>query len=295
MKYLAVLLAILSAGSAWGAALMNYVPTGVSVYANYTRDRGSISHRIYKDYEGAEPVTATLSFTDQTREKTKMHIRKVINKYKGLDHGSITLSGPNGGTLRLNDKYSITAHYEPGYGDGSEQPYIADGDEYLYLPGIGDSDHQGMIINCGVPVKIEGISENSQVTLGSRMLIHPPGDLSPSTLVEVDFECRWHLRAIYSLSLSLDKTVLTIEDKVGSNTIYNNTLRVSGNGGAVLITIDNPMQADISTSFSDSRLNVLTTTAIPTMEGTTVPFYVVAQNTRAGSRTYKVNFTAAYV
>ena len=296
MKYLAVLLAILSAGSAWGAALINYVPTGVTVYANYKRDRGSIQHSYYNEFVGSEPVHAAINFTDQpSDERTKMHIRGVFNKYKGLENGSFTLNGPNGGTLRLNDKYSITAYYEPGYGDGAEQPYIADSGQYLYLPELGASDQQGLIIRCGVPGNIVGISENSQLTLGSRILMHPPGDISPSTTVEVDFLCTWHLRSNYILSLSLDKTVLTIADKVGSHTIHNNTLYVSGNGGAVQITIDNPEQEDISTAFSDTRLNVLTTTAKPAMEGTTVPFYVVAQNTRAGSRTYKVNFTAAYV
>ncbi|WP_214294221.1 hypothetical protein, partial [Escherichia coli] len=70
---------------------------------------------------------------------------------------------------------------------------------------------------------------------------------------------------------------------------------VSGNGGAVLITIDNPAQEDINTSFSDTNPDVLTTTAKPTAVGTTVPFYVAVKNTRAGSRTYNVNFTAAYI
>lgn len=107
--------------------------------------------------------------------------------------------------------------------------------------------------------------------------------------------CKWHLRANYKLSLSLEKTVMQIVDTVGSNTVHNNKLVIAGNGGAVQITIDNPSQEDISTSFSDTKPHVLTTTATPTTAGTTVPLYVTVLNTRAGSRTYNINFTAAYI
>lgn len=294
MKYLAVLLAILSAGSAWGAELVNYVPTGVTVTAEYRREQGKIRHTYYQQYDSF-PVTASLNFTDKHDVISIMSDVVVRNEYQGLDNGSFTLSGPNGGTLFLNDKFSITANYDPAYGDRDRIPFTSGSLENAYLPPTGSSYQQQLLIRCGVPMNIRGVSKESQLKLGTHVTLHPPGDLSPSTYLDVYFTCKWHLRAVYSLSLSLEKTVLTIMDKVGSNTIHNTKLRVTGNGGAVVITIDNPMPEDISTSFSDTLTDVLTTTAKPSMEGTTVPFYVVVQNTRAGSRTYNVNFTAAYV
>ena len=133
------------------------------------------------------------------------------------------------------------------------------------------------------------------MTLGARVYVNPPSDLSSSRRRLIKVECKWYLREIYRLSLDLEKTVLQIVDIVGGNTVHHNTLRVAGNGGTVQITIDNPVQEDISTSFSATKHNVLTTTTTPTMAGTTVPFYVAVLNTRAGSRTYNINFTAAYI
>ncbi|EKQ3397097.1 TPA: hypothetical protein ACF21L_005047 [Escherichia coli] len=178
--------------------------------------------------------------------------------------------------------------------DGEQIPHTPGEKEHAYLPTSGSSDKQRVRVDCGVPENITGDNEATWLSYGTSIQFRQTGTGALYTPI-IRSLCRWDLRAIYNLSLSLEKTVMEIVDKVGSNTTHENTLHVTGNGGAVRITIDNPEQADISASFSEINPRILTTTAKPTMDGTTVPFYVVVQNTRAGSRSYNVNFTAAYI
>lgn len=295
MKYLAVLLAILSAGSAWGAELVDYVPTSVTVSADYKLGYDRIVS-YYKHYDTSENVVETIPFTDHEHDKLPMSVFSAINKFEtNLNEGTFNLSGPNGITVFLNDLFSLTAQYMPWYGAGEKIPYDHDALSNAYIPAQGASDQQRLIIRCGAPRNIKGLDRASYMAMGALLYLSPPGDPSITRMRTVNVLCNWQLRANYRLSLSLEKTVMQIVDTVGSNTVHNNKLHVAGNGGAVQITIDNPAQEDISTSFSDTKPHVLTTTATPTMAGTTVPLYVAVLNTRAGSRTYNINFTAAYI
>lgn len=295
MKYIAVLLAILSAGSAWGGELINYVPISLDVRGSYYKGptHPVVEHTAH--VAAAEPHMLSMVFNDKPGAKRPLNISAVRNIYEGLENGDLTVSGPNGPQLRINDNFSMDASYVPGYRHFDKIPYRHDNLSDVYLPSSSSSESQSLNIICNVPQNIKGSKGAEQLKLGASILLIPKDNNALTEQRSIVGECTWHLRAIYSLSLTLEKTVMSIVDKVGSTTIHNNKLHVSGNGGAVLITIDNPAQDDINTSFSDTNPNVLTTTTTPTAVGTTVPFYVAVKNTRAGSRTYNVNFTAAYI
>lgn len=295
MKYIAVLLAILSAGSAWGGELINYVPISLDVYGSYRKGPNNVVVEHTHHVATAEPHLLSMVVNDKTGAKRPLYISGVRNIYEGLDNGDLTVSGPNGPQLRINDHFSIDASYVPGYRHFDEIPYSHGDLSDLYLPSSSSSETQSLNILCNVPKNIKGSQGAVQLKLGASILLIPKDNDFITEQRSIVGTCTWHLRAIYSLSLTLETTVMSIVDKVGSTTIHNNKLHVSGNGGAVLITIDNPAQEDINASFSDTNPDVLTTTAKPTAVGTTVPFYVAVKNTRAGSRTYNVNFTAAYI
>ncbi|HBB4348542.1 TPA: hypothetical protein KBN24_004554 [Escherichia coli] len=295
MKYIAVLLAILSAGSAWGGELVNYVPTSLTIYGSYSVGLKPIVQHTQPWDNPSGPVTLTMVVNDKPTAKTPLRIDSVRNVYEGFENGVFTISGTNGPKLWINDNFTMTASYTPGYSHFAEIPYIHDDLTNLYLPPNGSSEQQKMHVYCDLPQNIKGTSGSVEVKLGASILLIPAGTIDIRVQRSIVGTCTWQLRAIYSLSLTLEKTVMSIVDKVGSTTIHNNKLHVAGNGGAVLITIDNPAQEDINTSFSNTQPDVLTTTTKPSVDGTTVPFYVAVKNTRAGSRTYNVNFTAAYI
>lgn len=294
MKYLAVLLAILSAGSAWGAELIRFAPTGVTVRFYYEGAYGPIPTQT-QTYETNDPVSTMFYFEDKDRSVpvgvSVMYSKQII---KGGANLTFNVRGRTGQLVQLNDNYTASAYMSASFVDGGQIPHTSGDKEHAYLPTSGSSDKQHVRVDCGVPENITGDNEATWMTYGTSIHFQQTGSGALfSPLIKTI--CTWDLRAIYNLSLSLEKTVMEIVDKVGSNTSHENTLHVTGNGGAVRITIDNPEQADISASFSEINPRILTTTAKPTMDGTTVPFYVVVQNTRAGSRSYNVNFTAAYI
>ncbi|EID2724135.1 hypothetical protein K8W47_004385 [Escherichia coli] len=294
MKYLAVLLAILSAGSAWGAELIRYVPTRVHVDFIYHGPTGSIPRQT-KTFETTEPVSAEFYFEDKDRsDPAGVEVHSAKQSITNGPNGTFDVRGLTGQTVHLNKNYKVIASMVYSKGDGGYMPVNSGEKEHAYLPTSGSSDVQKVRVDCGVPENIIGNNKATGLNFGTTISFKQTGVGLVNTPITTAV-CRWDLRAIYNLSLSLEKTVMEIVDQVGSNTTHENKLHVTGNGGAVRITIDNPEQADISASFSEINPSVLTTTANPTMDGTTVPFYVVVQNTRAGSRTYNVNFTAAYI
>lgn len=294
MKYLAVPLAILSAGSAIGAELINYVPTRVELRAYYQM-LGSYKAELHKYFDTNTPIELTGDFVDKpTTSTTPMLIAHANNIKSG--RFTYDASGPIGGTVFLNNNYEITVQHDRTKDDSDDIGYTHSGQQYLFLPAKGSSDSQRFKIRCPELRNIRGEIGASFMTLGAALNIQPansPVDVRTQRLI--NFRCVWHLQAVYNLALTLEKTEMSIVGAVGSITKHINKLHVTGNGGAVHITIDNPSQKELSTSFSETDPNVLTTTSTPTMEGTTVPIYLVVQNPRAGTRTYNVRFSAAYL
>ncbi|HHI2105769.1 TPA: hypothetical protein ACP4ZK_005088, partial [Escherichia coli] len=281
MKYLAVLLAILSAASAWGADLIDYVPSSVTVTATYKLDVDDRKASYYKHYATGDSVEASVPFSDRERERLQMTVYNAVNDIRtDLRDGTFALSGPNGITVFLNDVFSLTARYMPWYSDGQSIPYDHDAMSNAYIPAHDDSDQQRLRIRCGAPSHITGQPGATYLYLGAILYLQPPGDPSISNMRTIDVLCKWHLRANYRLSLTLEKTVMQIVGTAGSTAVHNNKLLVTGNGGPVQITIDNPSQEDLSTSFSGVKPHVLTTTTTPTLAGTTLPLYVAVLNTR---------------
>lgn len=293
MKYLAVPLAILSAGSAIGAELINYVPTRLEIRGDYEM-LGSYKAEIHKYFDTNTPIQLTVEFVDKpSSSKTPMIIKYPHN----LKSGNFTYdsSGPIGGTVFLNDNYEITLQHDRTKDDSAEISYIHSGQTNLFLPSKGSRDNQRFVVRCPELRNIRGESGADFMKLGATVNIQPTTGVTLTNQRLVSFTCLWHLQPVYNLDLTIEKTEMSIVAAVGSSPKTINKLTLTGNGGPVEITIDNPSPKEISTTFSETDPNALTTTSTPTMEGTTVPFYVNVQNTRAGTRTYTVRFSAAYI
>ncbi|HAV9203644.1 TPA: hypothetical protein JLF26_005096 [Escherichia coli] len=293
MKYLAVPLAILSAGSAIGAELINYVPTRLEIHGVYQM-LGSYKAEIHKYFDTNTPIQLTVDFVDKpSSSKTPMIIKYPHN----VKSGSFTYdsSGPIGGTVFLNDNYEITVQHDRNKDDSADISYIHSGQTNLFLPYRGSSDNQRFVVRCPALRNIRGEIGANLMKLGATVNIQPTTGVTVYNQRLVSFTCLWHLQPVYNLDVTIEKTEMSIVGAVGSSPKTINKLILTGNGGAVQITIDNPSPKEISTTFSETDPNALTTTSTPTMGGTTVPFYVHVQNTRAGTRTYTVRFSAAYI
>ncbi|HFD3178046.1 TPA: hypothetical protein ACF21L_005073 [Escherichia coli] len=293
MKYLAVPLAILSAGSAIGAELINYVPTRLEIRGVYQM-LGSYKAEIHKYYDTNTAIQLTAELVDKpSSSQTPMQILY----HQNVKSGSFTYdaSGPIGGTVFLNANYEITVQHDRNKDDAADISYIDSGQTNLFLPSKGSSDPQRFVVRCPALRNIRGEVGADLMKLGATLNISPTTGVTVYNQRLVSFTCLWHLQPVYNLDLTIEKTEMSIVGAVGSSPKTINNLTLTGNGGAVQITIDNPSPKEISTTFSETVPNALTTTSTPTMGGTTVPFYVNVLNTRAGTRTYTVRFTAAYI
>ncbi|HGG2421378.1 TPA: hypothetical protein ACJFS2_004116 [Escherichia coli] len=294
MKYLAVLLAILSAGSAWGADMKRYVPKSVTIDFRYTGPNGSLEKQS-TTIETTEPQIKWFYFEDKNRAD-----RVGISPYTATQQiyngpgGTFDIRGQTGQMTFFNDNYSASTYLHAEYGNNASTPIFSGEKQYAYLPTSNSTDNQKIRVNCGVPENISGPTNAPYIFLTTTLQMEQDG-VGAVYVPEITATCRWYLTEVIDLSISLEKNVMEISGIVGNNKTYKNNVHVTGNSGPVTITIVNPEKTDISVSFSDSNDSVLTTTATPATSGATVPFYVVPKNTQAGSRSYNVNFTATYV
>lgn len=298
MKYLAVFLAVLSAGRAYGGEPIRFVPEQLTMTISYLPTGGGAEQKIKKTFNGAEPRVAWMSITDKPYPDRKPTIVPDFGVGR-IEPTSVAwtydkINGNTGVRAFLNENYSVATYLDPAFGgtQTSLPLYISDRSSN-YIPTSDDPYQQQVQAFCGVPENIMNDDGYPYFSTGVRLAFtqDTPG-LVRSPVVHVG--CLWQLRPIYDLSLTLEKETMLIEDKSGSTKVYDNSITVTGNGGPATIHIANPSSTDVSVSFSVSEADVLTYTARPTPGGTAVPFYVLVKNTKAGSRTYSVNFTASY-
>lgn len=299
MKYLAVLLAVLSAGRAYGAEPTRFVPEQLTMIVGYTPTGGGTEQTTKKTFTGAEPQVLWLNITDKPYPDRKPTIvpdfgRGAIQpNNKGWKYDKI--NGLTGVEAYINDNYGVSTFMNSAYGAAQTSlPLLYSGDRNNnFIPTSDDPYQQRVKGYCGVPENIMNddgypyliFVTNLDFTQDSPGAVHTPN---------ARVSCMWYLRPIYDISLTLEKEIMMIEDKSGSDKVYDNTINVYGNGGPATIKVVNPSSSDISVSFSVTNADVPTYTATPTRDGTAVPFYVMVKNTTPGSRSYSVNFTAAY-
>lgn len=294
MKYLAVLLAILSAGSAWGAEMKRYVPKSVTIKFMYTGPNTTLPTQT-KTIDTTDPQIVWFYFEDKNRsERVGLTPDQAIQTIYNGPGGTFDVRGQTGQMTFFNDNYSVAAYLHAEDGTGVSTPIYSGEKQYAYLPTTNSTDQQKIRVNCGVPENITGMKTVKNIILSNTLYMKQDGVGLVNT-PEISTQCIWNLTEVIDLSISLEKKVMEISGIVGDNKTYKNNVYVAGNSGPVTITIVNPEKTDISVSFSDSNDSVLTTTASPATSGTTVPFYVVPKNTQAGSRSYNVNFTATYI
>lgn len=300
MKYLAVLLAVLSAGRAYGADPTRFVPEKLLMTVSYTKAGGGDGGRIDKTFSGAEPRDLWLNINDRTGEYGRITITPEFGTASVQPPSSgwkyDKLRGLTGVHALFKDDYGVSTYMRSEWGGTSQTSLMLgfSGDRNSnFLPDSDDPYQQRIKGSCGVPENISNINGYPYLIINTTLPFTQdrPGAVHTPT---VTVSCMWYLRPIYDISLTLEKETMMIEDTTGSNKVYDNSVTITGNGGPATIKVANPSTSDISVSFSVTNDSTLTYTAKPTPTGTKVPFHVMVKNTKAGSRSYTVNFTAAY-
>ena len=300
MKYLAVFLAVLSAGRAYGAEPTRFVPEELRMTVSYMKAGGADGGRIVKIFSGAEPRDLWLDINDRTGEYGRVTITPEYGSARVEPVSSEwkydQLRGLTGVHVLYKDNYGVSTYMKDKWGGNTQTGLMLgfSGDRTSnFLPDSDDPYQQRIKGSCGVPENISNNDGYPYLALSTTLPFTQdrPGLVrSPTVMVS----CLWTLRPIYDISITLEKETMMIEDTSGSNKVYDNSVTMTGNGGPATIKVVNPSPSDISVSFSVTDDSMLTYTAKPTPAGTKVPFHVMVKNTKAGSRSYTVNFTAAY-
>ncbi|HAX6729956.1 TPA: hypothetical protein JTO97_004764 [Escherichia coli] len=300
MKYLAVLLAVLTAGSACGAELIKLVPEELKMRVWYVPSGANRPDFTYtKVFTGAKPQVLWLDITDKPYADRKVNIEPVSGA--GLiqpEHGNWyydKINGETGVYAFLNENYGVGTYMNRAYGAPQDKlSLVYEGNKNAnFLPPSGATVQQKVKGSCGVPENLKTDVGRSHFITTVKLSFTQDGGggvESPSAFVR----CQWSVRPVYDIDLKLEMETMTINGTSGSNRVYDNRITVTGNGGPATIKIVNPSSRDVSVSYSDTDDGVLSKTTRPTPGGTTVPFYVLVKNTKAGTRSYNVNFTAEY-
>lgn len=300
MKYLAVFLAVLSAVRAYGAEPTRFVPEELTMTVIYEKAGGGDAQRQRTVFSGAEPRDLWLNISDRTGQ----YGRITITPESGSARVSPTssewkydqLRGLTGVHAFFNENYGVSTYMRDEWSGLTQTGLMLgySGDRTSnFLPDADDPYQQRIKGSCGVPENISNIDGYPYLNISTTLPFTQdrPGLVRSPT---VTVSCMWRLRPIYDISLTIEKETMMIKDTSGSNKVYDNSVTITGNGGPATITVVNPSTSDISVSFSVTDDSTLTYTAKPTPAGTKVPFHVMVKNTKAGSRSYTVNFTAAY-
>lgn len=301
MKYLAVLLAVLTAGSACGAELIKLVPEELTMRVWYNDAlTNSTTYDTTWTFTGAKPQNIWLDITDKPHEGHKVNIVPVPGAAfidpEGVNWYYDKINGATGVTAFLNEDYGVGTYMKEEYGVPQDQlPLVYHGDKNNnFLPPASKPIQQKVKGSCGVPENLRSDDARYQFfTTTVRLSFTTDGGgaiHSPNAWVR----CQWSVRPVYDIDLKLEMETMTINGTSRSNRVYDNRITVTGNGGPATIKIVNPSSRDVSVSYSNTDDGVLSKTTRPTPGGTTVPFYVLVKNTKAGTRSYNVNFTAEY-
>lgn len=301
MKYLAVLLAVLTAGSACGAELIKLVPEELTMRVWYNRSGdNSTTYDTTWHFTGAKQQNIWLDISDKPHTDRKVNIvpdpGAAFIDPEGVNWYYDRINGDTGVYAYLNDNYGVGTFMDPAYGAPRDQlSLVYQGDKNNnFLPPNSKPIQQKVKGSCGVPENLRSDVEHYQFfTTTVKLSFTQDGGgaiHSPSAWVE----CKWTIRPVYDIALKLEMETMTINGTSRSNRVYDNRITVTGNGGPAIIKIENPSSRDVSVSYSDTDDGVISISTRPTPGGTTVPFYVLVKNTKAGTRSYNVNFTAEY-
>ena len=300
MKYLAMILALLSAVPASGADRIKYVPTQLKMTFKYMKARTDTLLTQERVFNKAQGTGQIFVFEDHPlTEKLPIKLHRRESSLKSSLGRTLSYGFYNTTSLRVvynNAGYSVKVDAQNTYGDHDNVTGPITGSEAdRYLPAQGQTADQRGVAYCDVPINVVG-----PITT-DPWIEHEVGILMSNTTTFTHISpgafltCHWTLSPVYDLSISLEKSIMNIEGAVGGSRSYTNRVVLSGNGGPARVTIGNQHQDDISVSFSDKDEAIATAIVTPSMTGTRKTFYVVVKNATAGNRSYSVNFTADYV
>ncbi|EOY7733906.1 hypothetical protein ACQLRR_005214 [Escherichia coli] len=302
MKYLAVLLAVLTAGSACGAELIKLVPEKLEMRVTYKRARDNVTaFEETRTFTNIQPqYKHMLAIYDKPYTDRKVNIEPLpgaalIQPEDGNWYYD-RITGETGVYAFLNETYGVGTYMDRAYGVPQDKlPLVYEGNKNnSFLPPSSAPAQQWVTGYCGVPENLKtDVARYQFFTTTVKLSFTQDGGgavQSPTALVR----CQWSVRPAYDIALKLEMETMTINGTSGSNRVYDNRITVTGNGGPATIKIVNPSSRDVSVSYSDTDDGDLSKTTRPTPGGTTVPFYVLVKNTKAGTRSYNVNFTAEY-
>ncbi|HAV9203511.1 TPA: hypothetical protein JLF26_004943 [Escherichia coli] len=167
-------------------------------------------------------------------------------------------------------------------------------DEDRFIPGINNQtdSFMGSII-CEMPKEIKSDYTAYDYTLHQKGEVE--WDLKHGISVPLIF--RWDCSARYipdyKLSISVDKSIITLTGNTGVEQKAETTLQITGDSGYMYLKIDNAHQDDLHVSFSNEklieRLNIQKENTIEKL-----PIFIRTINTKSGVRTYNVNITASF-
>ncbi|HHH7324975.1 TPA: hypothetical protein ACP2MC_004924 [Escherichia coli] len=113
--------------------------------------------------------------------------------------------------------------------------------------------------------------------------------------IRFDILCQATYRATATMSMKLDKDVMTLTGAAGTALSGSNTIRLNTDPGRVKLTVSNGNRSELRVSFAEDT-EILQTELKPTTSGNiSIPIYVTTLDTSPGKREYSVNIRATFI
>lgn len=296
MKYLAVFLGVLSAASAHSAGKYKYVPETLQITV-YSQEHlyGDIIPRTTSDVSLDNPqMKVKLNRLNDSGAEIPIAYNGTTVKAAPSEFATI---GPSKSkTLLRFTPWTfgwVTAIPENPFITGTTAEILF-GDQPLKWPTTPNRQEQELTVQCAVPEYFTSDNPNLSWAL-TEMTMFLVNDNYGSGITAFGM-CYYRLRPVPDINIEIKNENMHISGVSGTTTIASNQLIATGWGGGMPATmrIENPFKEDISVSFSQTDFDQTTTTITPTQTGAQTDFYVKVNNTKPGSREYRVNFTAQF-
>lgn len=293
MKYLAMILAVLTVEPTMGAGLYKYVPESVEIRFTYVKTgTGETLSKVYSvDPNSAQ---AKFEFEDKPDQRTNILPDRM---YGSMSVPNVTTYelGPIKGFSSLRTNFNSTYFVKAGstdLRDVSRQPvgYAQSTLTDRWVPAASESSAQYMTGECGVPEYIMSDAFLQTADWGVEMNMTQSG-LGNYETPRARMECIIKYRRIIEPKIEIQTPTMNITALSGTNEKYMNTIHVTAANTPTVLTIVNPNQHELSVSFSETD-DTATTTNTPAVSSSSNDIYVGFKNQHPGSRTYAVTITA---
>ncbi len=299
MKYLAMILAVLTAQNGHCSAQSKFVVESIELTMEYKGFHGIIQEN--KIILNPSNPTYDLYFTnDNNIGNGDGAVLRDVQAY-GTFHTPVDphelgpIRGSTSMTVTINKLDGAIQTDADDVRDFTDKtvPYTRKGDTSIF-GGINDFKRVPVHVNCALPEYLYGPSDMTHLLWGSRLVFH----IDPIGIIrrpDVRMTCKLNLKRTIELSVRIDKPVMTISGPTGSTATFKNHVVVAGTTAPARLRIENPSSSFLSVSFSESDDTVTERGVVPSAGGAPQLFYVKVKDTSAGTRTYTSNFIAEYL